>query len=113
MKEAAGAGVLGPTKETNLAGIFLEPVSITAESIRTDVRNAVASAAIDTAGVGSALLAELNAAAAAHASGECGVAANLYNAFIADLTAQSGKHVAAATATQLIGEAQFLIANCP
>ncbi len=113
INDQTGAGVLGATTGTNLAAIVFEPVSITAESIRTDVRNAVASGAIDNAGVGSALLAELNAAAAAHASGECGVAANLYNAFIADLTAQSGKHVAAATATQLIGEAQFLIANCP
>jgi len=113
INDQTGAGVLGATTGTNLAAIVFEPVPITADSIRTDVRNAVASGAIDNAGVGSALLAELDAAAAARARGECGVAANLYNAFIADLTAQSGRHVAAATATQLISEAQFLIANCP
>jgi hypothetical protein len=44
---------------------------------------------------------------------QCGTAASLYKAFISAVKAQSGKHIAAATASQLVSEAQFLIANCP
>lgn len=95
-------------------GLAFEPViAITADSIRADVRSALASGAIDNSGVATALLAQLNAAAAARTSGQCATAANIYHAFINAVTAQSGQHIAAATATTLISEAQFLIAHCP
>ncbi len=113
INDQTGAGVLGGTTGTNLAAIAFEPVLITAESIKADVRSALASGAITSAGLAASLLAELTAAADARSRGQCAVAANLYNAFISELQAQSGNLVAAATANQLITEAQFVIANCP
>ena len=99
-------------------GVFLqylafEGVAITPDSIRADVRTAVASGAIDNAGIANSLLVKLNAAAAERAAGRCSAAAHHYNAFIHEVNAQSGKHIAASTASQLVSEAQFLIANCP
>jgi hypothetical protein len=99
-------------------GVFLqylafEGVAITPDSIKADLNTARASGAIDNAGVATALVAQLNAAAAGRANGQCTTAANIYSAFINAVTAQSGTHVAAATAAQLISEAQFLMANCP
>ena len=113
INDQTGAGVLGESTGTNLAALVFETPPITADSIRAGVRGALAGGAIDNAGVAAALLAELNAAAAARSRADCATAANLYNAFINNVTAQSGNHVAATTASQLIGEAQFLVANCP
>jgi len=116
VNDQSGAVSVGSTQFPT--GVFLqylafEGVAITPDSIRADVNAAQASGAIDNAGVASALVAQLNAAAAARASGQCATAANIYSAFINAVTAQTGTHVAAATAAQLISEAQFLIANCP
>ncbi len=99
-------------------GVFLqylafEGVAITPDSIKADVNSAAASGAIDNAGLATALIAQLNAAAAARTNGQCTTAANIYSAFINTVTAQRGTHVSAATAAQLVSEAQFLIANCP
>jgi FIMAH domain-containing protein len=99
-------------------GIFLqyltfEGVAITPDSIKADVRSAFASGAITNAGVETSLLAELSAASDARSRGQCSVAAADYQAFIDELNAQSGKTVSSSTASQLISEAQFLIANCP
>jgi len=113
INDQTGAGVLGATTGTNLAAIAFEPVLITAESIKADVRAALASGAITNLDFASALLAQLSAAEAARSRGQCATAANIYNAFINTLKAQSGNQVAATTASQLISEAKFLIANCP
>jgi hypothetical protein len=113
INDQSGAGTLGGTTGTNLAAIVFEPVLITPESIKADVRAALASAAITNPGFAGALLAQLTAAEAARSRGQCTTAANIYKAFINALNAQSGKQVAATTATQLINEAKFLIANCP
>ena len=111
-----GSVSVGSTKFPT--GVFLqylafEGVTITPDSIKADVNAAGASGAIDNAGVATALVAQLDAAAAARANAQCTTAANIYSAFINTVKAQSGAHVAAATAAQLISEAQFLIANCP
>jgi hypothetical protein len=111
--DTTGHGTLGGSTGTNLAAIAFEGVAVTPESIKADVRSALAGGAIDNAGVANSLLAQLDAASAARARGECNTAANLYRAFVKALTAESGTHVQAATAAQLISEAQFLIANCP
>lgn len=99
-------------------GVFLqylafEGVAITPDSIKADVNAALASGAIDNAGVARALIAQLDAAASARANGHCSTAARIYSAVIDTVNAQSGHHVAAATAAQLVSEAQFLSANCP
>jgi hypothetical protein len=98
---------------TYVSALAFEGVAITPESIKTDVQSALANGAITKAGVAHSLLAKLNHAEAARARGQCGVAANAYRAFINEVEAQSGKAIATSTATQLISEAQFLVANCP
>ena len=85
---------------------------VVCEGTRVVAYYALASGAIDNAGVATALLSQLNAAAAARAAGHCSTAANIYTAFI-NAVGASGRHIASATATQLVTEAQFLIANCP
>jgi hypothetical protein len=59
------------------------------------------------------LLAKLNAAAAARARGNCATAAHIYQAFINELQAQSGKGIDAAAAAIMIADAQYLILHCP
>jgi len=98
----------------NLGLAFETPApSITADSIRADVRSAFGRGSIGSAGVETALLSELNAAADARSRGQCTTAANDYQAFINTVRAQSEKTISAATAAQLVSEARFLIANCP
>jgi hypothetical protein len=107
---------------------FEAPPQITPESIKADVRAALASGAIDNAGLANSLLAKLNAAADARATApasgarlnRCTTAASIYRAFINEVNALGGGassgargHISATTASQLISEAQFLIANCP
>jgi len=87
--------------------------TITPDSIKADVQAAFASGAITKAGTENTLLADLNAASAALARGQCKTAANDYRQFISDVNAQAGKSIAPATASQLMGEAQFLITSCP
>jgi hypothetical protein len=116
INDQSGAVSVGSTQFPT--GVFLqylafEGVAITPDSIKADVRSALASGAIDNAGIANSLLVKLNAAAAERAAGRCSGAANQYNAFINEVNAQNGKHIAAATAAQLVGEAQFLVANCP
>jgi hypothetical protein len=113
INDQTGSGLLGATTGTNIAALAFEPVLITPESIKTDVRSALVSGAIDNGGIANSLLVKLDAAGKARAGGNCASAARHYNAFINELEAQSGKHVAKATADQLISEAKFLIANCP
>lgn len=92
--------------------IAFEGVAVTPESIKQDVGNALASGAIDNAGVANSLLAMLDAASAARSRGDCATAGHVYQAFINNVGAHQGGHIAAATAVQLISEAKFLIANC-
>jgi hypothetical protein len=115
INDQTGAAVVDSTisSGTMLSALAFEPVGITTDSIRADVRSALSSGAIDSAGVANALLSQLNAAAAARTAGQCTTAASIYQAFINAVNAQSGKHVAAATAANLVSEAQFLKANCP
>jgi hypothetical protein len=68
---------------------------------------------IKNAGEANALLAKLNAAAKARAARNCTTAKNIYQAFISELQAQSGKDVDAVAAAIMIADAQYLIAHCP
>ena len=92
---------------------FETPPMITPDSIIQDVRSAHAAGQISNAGVATALINQLTQAKAARSRGQCVTAANLYHAFIATVHAQSGKAIASGTASQLVNEAEFLIANCP
>ena len=107
---------------------FEAPPQVTPQSIIDDVRAALASGAIDNAGVAGSLLAKLSAAADARAGtaasstrlSGCATSANIYQAFINEVNAQSGAvssstrgHITPAAASKLVSEAKFLIANCP
>jgi hypothetical protein len=98
---------------TYVGSLAFEGVAITPDSIIADVKSALSSGAITNAGVANSLLAKLNEAKAARGRGQCATAALIYQAFINEVQAQSGKAIAPATASQLVSEAQFLIANCP
>lgn len=113
VNDQTGASTVSPQTAQTVWEIAFQSPPITPESIQSDVRNGLASVAIDNAGVAHSLLAKLSGAADARSRGQCGTAAHKYDSFIHELSAQSGKHVAEATAAQLTAEAQFLIANCP
>jgi hypothetical protein len=118
IQDQTGVVSIDPVVHTDFivsAGLaFAGPApTITPETIKGDVQSALASGAITKAGVAKTLLAELNDAEAARDRGQCKTAGNIYQQFISDVTAQTGKSIANATAAQLISEAQFLIANCP
>jgi hypothetical protein len=49
----------------------------------------------------------------ARPAGNCATANNIYQAFINELNAQSGKSVDAAAAAIMIADALYLIAHCP
>ena len=88
-------------------------IVVTPDSIKDDVRQFLANGAIKNQGLANSLLAKLNAAAAARAKGNCTAASNIYQAFINELQAQSGKGVDATAAAIMIADAQYLIAHCP
>jgi hypothetical protein len=88
-------------------------IVVTPDSIKQDVNLFLAAGMIKNNGIANSLLAKLSAAAAARAAGDCGTAANIYGAFINELQAQSGEGVDATAANIMIGDAQYLIANCP
>jgi hypothetical protein len=114
VNDQTGAFSVSPPATDTVSSMYFEtPVVITPESIKADVRSALASGAITNAGVASSLLAKLNAAETARSRGQCMTAGNDYRAFIAEVNALRGKMVAAATANQLMSEARFLVTNCP
>jgi hypothetical protein len=88
-------------------------VIVTPDSIKMDVTEFLQSGAIKNKGKANSLLAKLDAAAAARTRGKCSTAANIYQAFIHELQAQSGKGVDPAAAQIMILDAQYLIAHCP
>jgi len=88
-------------------------IVVTADSIKQDVTQFLAAGLIKNAGLANSLLAKLNAAADARSRGQCGTAANQYDAFIHALQAQAGKGVDANAAAIMTADAQYLIANCP
>ncbi len=74
------------------------------------VNHAYAMGYINDAGVAQSLLATLNAAQAAQLQGNTGTAINLLNAFINQVQAQSGVHIAPDHAAHMIMHAQNVIA---
>jgi hypothetical protein len=88
-------------------------IVVTADSIRADVGQFVASGAITNAKWASSLQAMLSTAGAARAQGNCTSAANIYLAFIQQLQAQTGKMVTPTAAKIMVADAQYLIAHCP
>jgi FIMAH domain len=96
---------------TNTASVTFT-IIVTAASIQTDVTEFLSSGAIRL-DEGNSLLRILVAAAQARANGNCNLANNLYQSFINELLAQSGKLVDATAAAIMIADAQYLITHCP
>jgi hypothetical protein len=95
-------------------GMAFEPaIVITPDSAAADVTQAAASGAINNAGVANSLLSLLSNAASARSHGDCATAGNMYRAFSNLVDAQSGLHIEASTAGQLLIDARYLAANCP
>lgn len=88
-------------------------IIVTPESIKNDVRQFYSMGKIKNAGLANSLLAKLDAAAIKYKAGDCSTASNLYQAFIDELQAQSGKGVDATAASIMIQDAQYLMAHCP
>ena len=88
-------------------------IIVTPDSIKDDVRQFLQNGAIKRPALAILLLATLNAAARQQQNGHCAAARALYNAFIHELQAQSGRAVDAAAVAIMIGDAQYLIAHCP
>lgn len=88
-------------------------IVVTPESIQEDVNHFLDDGRIKNAGLANSLLAKLRAAAAARAAGRCQQAANIYQAFIDEVSAQSGKGIDPTAAAIMIADAQYLIAHCP
>jgi hypothetical protein len=88
-------------------------IAVTAQSIKLDVNQFVASGAISNSGIANSLLAKLDAAQTARTGGDCPTAANIYNAFDNDVQAQIGKAITAPAATVLVGDSNYLINHCP
>jgi FIMAH domain-containing protein len=87
-------------------------IVVTADSIKDDVNQFVATGSIRNHGLANSLLAKLNAAESARAAGDCATANNNYQAFITKLQVEIGKGVDAAAAVIMIADAQYLIAHC-
>lgn len=87
-------------------------IIVTPDSIKNDVTQFLAAGKIKNSGLANSLLAKLDAAAKARAGGNCATAANIYQAFINEVNAQSGKGIDATAAAIMIADAQYLIAHC-
>jgi len=88
-------------------------IIVTAQSIMDDVQQFVNNGSINNNGIANSLLAKLSAAQNARSKGNCNEAANNYQAFINEVSAQSGKHISPTAAAILIADAQYLITHCP
>jgi probable HAF family extracellular repeat protein len=88
-------------------------IVVTAEGLERELDALVAAGEIRTPGIATSLAAKLSAAAAQRARGNCGAAAGIYAAFIAELDAQTGSGVSSSAATLLGTDAAWLAAHCP
>lgn len=81
----------------------------TIASLEACVEHAADQGFINNQGVTNSLLAKLDAAQAAQARGQTGVAINLLNAFIHEVQAQAGKHIDQMHAQHMVMHAQMVI----
>lgn len=87
-------------------------IIVTPDSIIADVNEFLAAGKI-AQNHAQSLLAKLEAAKDKRAAADCTTASNIYQAFINEVQAQSGKHIDPTAASIMIGDAQYLITNCP
>jgi len=87
-------------------------IIVTPDSIIGDVNQFLAMGEI-TQDEAQSLLAKLQSAKKAFAIPDCANAATIYQSFISEVQAQSGKHIDPTAATIMIQDAQYLIVHCP
>jgi hypothetical protein len=73
------------------------------------VEHCVANGFINNQGVANSLLAKLDAAQVAQDNGQTGAVINLLGAFIQEIQAQAGKHIAQPHAQHIVTHAQLVI----
>lgn len=83
----------------------------TIQALHACVTDAIAMGHIDNRGVANSLLAKLDSAQAALDRGQTQVAAANLHAFIQEVKAQTGKHIAAEHAEHMVMHAQAVIDN--
>lgn len=111
VNDATGAlSAGGPA--TALGSLAFRSATVTPASLRIDVENAYAAGYITSADLEKSLLSKIAAAMTATSQDHCSLANSYYQAFINQLTEQSGKLVTTATANTLIAEARTLIVVC-
>ncbi len=87
--------------------------TITIQSVMEAINLYYADGSISSAGVYNSLLQKLNAAQAAWDKGQAHVVANVLNAFMNEVQAQTGKHIKMDAASMLIANAQVVIDTMP
>ena len=85
------------------------PHTATIASLRTCVQHAAGEGIIDNRGVAVGLLAKLDAAQAAARRGQPAVAVEILTAFVREVEAQAGQHIAAPHAEHLAMHARMVI----
>lgn len=102
-------GIFGGTTAPAQASGECEHHAATIESLRHCVEHASMMGHIDNEGVANSLLAKLSAAQAAVNRGEPDVAANILAAFVSEVQAQSGQHIATEHAGHMAMHAEQVI----
>jgi 5'-nucleotidase/UDP-sugar diphosphatase len=103
-------------KKLSLANYELITITnptVTIQSIKDALDLYYADGMINDAGVYNSLLQKLNAAQAAWDSGRANVVANVLNALMNEMEAQSGKHIDPDAASTLIANTQLIIETMP
>jgi hypothetical protein len=88
------------------------PTVVTIQTVIAQINADVASEAIDNSEVANSLLAKLGKSSGYLAATDCGNYRVSLNAFINEVEAQSGKHIAINAANTLIADAQSLASHC-
>jgi hypothetical protein len=98
--------------EVSASCSFTVNIIVTPQSIEADVNQFLSTGKIAPNG-GNSLLQKLDAAAKARAKGNCNTANNVYQLFIDEVLAQSGKKIDPIAAQILIADARYLMSHCP
>jgi beta propeller repeat protein len=106
-----GNRIVWVSASTGNADIFMFELEPEIDDILDVVDEAIGDGSIDNQGIGNALTKKLENALAALDAGDVATARDLLNAFIAQVSAQSGKHIDAATADELIQLAEAVLAT--
>jgi hypothetical protein len=95
-----------------LSSPTFETVVVTAQQLRDDLATAVANGAVSGQGLASSLAARLNAADTVRNGAGCKAAAKLYDAFMNNVSAQSGDGISPAAAELLVSDAESVKVFC-